>query len=467
MKVTRVAYSKNLNAGKYAQLEEQARRLGVVRTLVWNRFGSVSGVGVKDRAVRDQWLKDGTHLRFGVPANAWKETLRDAMADICASRAAAKVKVRQAIRRKRAAEAEKKRLYTDLKYDWWTNDPYLCRMMRRHSNRGRNHTYNQIVVRSDKYNTFVHANGNVWISVPSLERRKPIRIPLNTAVAPTGTLRLILRNNRVEVHYAIDSSTMNSSRRSCGTGRIGVDKGYTEVLTDSDGIHHGPELGGLLRDESDFLRAKNARRAKIRSIAEKAAEAGDRAKVDRINRNNLGRLRYNRRRHRFKQCVKDVTYKAVHTVIDKADTIVAEDLTKTIPRRKKLGKDANRRLTAWTKGVTARALNDVSGRRGSALLLVNAAYTSQVVPCCRVLGQRSGDRLHCTQCGVVWQADHAGAINVLERAGDPDISLCTPHTRVKQILQERADRRRTGLPGPGLQPHAAESELSDLSSNAQ
>ena len=126
--------------------------------------------------------------------------------------------------------------------------------------------------------------------------------------------------------------------------------------------------------------------------------------------------------------------------------MVAEDLTRSFPSRKKLGKNTNRRLAAWTKGVTAEALTNVSERRGSALTLVNAAYTSQVAPCCRILGKRSGDRLHCTRCGDVWQADHAGAINVLERDGDPDISLHTPHTRVKQLIQERTDRHRTRLP---------------------
>jgi hypothetical protein len=44
------------------------------------------------------------------------------------------------------------------------------------------------------------------------------------------------------------------------------------------------------------------------------------------------------------------------------------------------------------------------------------------------------------------QADHAAAINILHRASDPDITLHTPYTRVRQILQERADRQRTRLP---------------------
>ena len=77
--------------------------------------------------------------------------------------------------------------------------------------------------------------------------------------------------------------------------------------------------------------------------------------------------------------------------------------------------------------------------------LVNAAYTSQVIPGTSALGVRDGDRLHCTSCGVVWDADYAAAINVLERAADPDIGLHTPHMRVEQIIQERG-RHRSRLP---------------------
>src|SRR5690349_14961797 len=97
MKVARIAYCRSLNAGKYAQLEEQAARLGRVRSLVWRRYGSLAGVGVSDRTIRDRWMADGTAVTFGVLANAWKETVRDTVADIRASREAAKVKARKAV----------------------------------------------------------------------------------------------------------------------------------------------------------------------------------------------------------------------------------------------------------------------------------------------------------------------------------------------------------------------------------
>ncbi|MEU4482409.1 transposase [Micromonospora sp. NPDC023966] len=457
MKVTRIAYSTVLNPGKYAALAEQAHRLGRVRSEVWQRYGSIAGVGagLRDRQVRDRWLADGMHVPFGVLANAWKETVRDATADIAANLEAAKVQVRRAISRRTDDPAERKRMFTALKADRWAEDPFLARQMRKHWKRGRNRTHDQIVVRADAYNAVVDGRGRLWLAVPGLRRRQMVRIPLSTTVAPSGTLRLILRGGRVEVHYQIDASRMRSSQRPCGQRTLGVDKGYTEVLTDSDGGHHGTSLGRLLTSESDRLKEGNRRRAKLRSIANTAALRGDHAKAHRIRSHNLGAVKRDRQAARHRARVRTEIFTAVHRIVDKAAAVVAEDLTKRFAGRKTLGKNVNRRLAAWTKGVTAEALANVSERRGSALVHVNAAYTSQACHRCGRLCRRSGDRLHCTSCGVVWQADVNAAINILHRAGDPDIALHTPCHEVKQILQDRTDRHRTRLPVQDSSPATA------------
>jgi hypothetical protein len=79
--------------------------------------------------------------------------------------------------------------------------------------------------------------------------------------------------------------------------------------------------------------------------------------------------------------------------------------------------------------------------------LVNAASTSQVIPGTGFLGKRVGDGLYCPHPGrVVWHAVHAAAITILDRAANADIGLYTPHRRVTQIIQERADRPRSRLP---------------------
>jgi hypothetical protein len=85
---TQIAFSDNINKGKLAALLEQAQRLGAIRTEVWQRFGSLKGVGLGDRTIRDNWLKEGR--TFNVGATPWKQTLCDAIGDIKANREAAK-----------------------------------------------------------------------------------------------------------------------------------------------------------------------------------------------------------------------------------------------------------------------------------------------------------------------------------------------------------------------------------------
>lgn len=346
MKVTRILRAKRPNKGKVAALREQARRLGQVRSDVWQRFGSLHGVGLSDRQIRDAWLSEGRV--FPVSANAWKETLRDAKGDITATMEAAKVKARRCILRHTQDKSEQKRLFTALKGNDWTHDPYLRRVMRKYWVRGHNHTHNQIIVRSDNYTTF-HLGGRVWIKIPGLVKGQRIAIPLDTTVAPTGTLRIILTDDdRIEVHYAIDAEITQD----CGMRTIGVDKGYSEVLVDSDGDHHGQELGQVLTDQSDRLKIKYQRRAKLRALANNTRNP---RKRQHIRRFNLGRKKIHRQMGKTHARIRDIVFQSVNKVVDKAAVIAAEDLTAPMAG-KSFGKNINRRLASWTKGAWRKAL---------------------------------------------------------------------------------------------------------------
>ena len=152
MKVTRIASSENLNPGKLSALEDQAQRLGTIRSEVWQRYGSIHGVEQTDRQIRDAWLKTGR--TFSVLANAWKETLRDAKANIVMTLEAAKVKTRRAIARHASDHQKRQDLYSKLKSNQFTHHRYLARVLRKYWHRGHHHTYNQIIVRSDNDTTF-------------------------------------------------------------------------------------------------------------------------------------------------------------------------------------------------------------------------------------------------------------------------------------------------------------------------
>ena len=436
MIVTRIVTSNHLNSSKYQQLAIQAQRLGKIRSEVWQRFGSIKGVSIpSDRKIRDQWLQEPR--QFKVSANAWKETLRDSFGNIKANRESAKEKVRTTLYKTVVDDQERLARYKKLSSDQWISDNYLRRVMRKHWKHGRNHTNNQIVVRSDNYTTF-QLGGCAWLKIPGLQKGKRIAIPLNTRVEPSGTLRLILQEGIIEVHYTIEAKETEN----CGEETIGIDKGYTEVCVDSDGCHYGKELGKTLSTHSDQLKNKYQARNQLRAIATNKPH-----KNKNIINNNLGRKKLNRQARKVHSQIKDIIYQATHKLMAKAKVIAVEDLTTPITGSK-LSKNINRRLSAWTKGVIAKALDSISRRRGSSVILVNSAYTSQMDSRYGVrLGKRNGDSFYCFD-GVVLPADENAARNVLARLYDSEIDRWTPFQQVKSILLERTERQRLGLLNP-------------------
>ncbi|OQY54392.1 MAG: transposase [Candidatus Parabeggiatoa sp. nov. 2] len=432
-KVTRIIYSDNLNQAKYDALNEIAKRCGSIRTEVWRNYGSIGGLGARFRHVRDSWMAN-KHIK-NLPNTIWRVTLDNTLADIKANREAAKEQVMRHLFRNIDDKPKRQELVDKLKDDaLWIKDSYLRRLMRQYWKHGKNHTFNQIVLEPNSYKCFSH-NGKNYIKVSGLVKGKRIAIPVKSNQAITGRIRLILREGQVEIHYTID----NTDDRACGNKKIGIDKGYTEAFVDSEGEFYGKSLGEVLSKESDYLKKKYQRRNKIKAVFCKVEQKNPK-KAKRIRKHNLGRKKLNRRKQRHQASVKTIVFTAVNEVVDKAKTVVCEDLTKTF-KSKSYGKNANRRLSGWVKGLMALAIDIVASRRGSRVVQVNAAYTSQICSQCGCFGKRTGDKFHCAWgCGAGMQADLNAAFNVKARLDDKELHRWLPFKKVKQILLERCRR---------------------------
>ena len=111
-------------------------------------------------------------------------------------------------------------------------------------------------------------------------------------------------------------------------------------------------------------------------------------------------------------------------------------------------RDTNRRLNGWVKGVMADTLTSISRRRGSALVLVDPACTSQIDSRTGLLqGRRRWDRCYCLD-GVVLDADVNAACNIPARLYDEEITLYMPYREVRALLAERTRTAVGGLPAP-------------------
>lgn len=173
-------------------------------------------------------------------------------------------------------------------------------------------------------------------------------------------------------------------------------------------------------------------------------------KCEKIQRNNLGRKKLERRKKKHRSNVRDKIYKATHSVVDKAKIVVCEDLTFN-KKGSKFSKDQNRRLSGWVKGILAESINSESRRRSSSVVLVSASYTSQIDSRYGVLlGQRSGNQFYCFD-GAVLDSDQNAAQNILARKEDGEIKLFMSAKDVKAILVERTEqfKKRLGLLNQG------------------
>jgi IS605 OrfB family transposase len=373
----------------------------------------------------------------GLPARIWKATLEDALNAIKASRAAALAKCVKIIWRSPHTDQDKKLASTILNHGGWIRYPVFHRLMRKHWPHGESHVANQIVFDVQGYTCFI-LNGQYWIKVSSLISGKRISIPLGKFNHPiTGAIRVRIREDgEVDILYTVDEAVA-CVNRPCGTREMGIDKGYSEVFTDSDGQRHGEGLGELLAQESDHLKEAYAARQKLEAIAQEASTSGKQAKAERIRKNNLGRKKLSARKRRHRQKIRTKIFTAAHAILDKAGTVVVEDLTKVIIGHDR-GRNLNRRLAGWVKGLIQEAIESTSRRRGASVNVVNAAYPSQWLPDCLAFGRRIGEFIYCPLGRGGFVADHIAAVNILHRKNDTGISRYLPYRQVRKVLEERS-----------------------------
>lgn len=430
-KVTRIYQSEQLNRAKFNELSKQAALLGKIRQEVWQRYGSIKGVGISHRTIRNEWVRSRDFTPLA--AKAWKETLRDVIDDIKLYEEAAKEKVRTAIWKHSQEEDERRRLLGLLKGNGWVKDAYLRRKMRAFKRHGKTQVKNQIIVEEGVYRQFIGRNGNTWLKISSLVRGKMLCIPLNSNVVLNGCLRLILKNGIVYVHHTLNQKAFNK----CGDLIVGVDKGYSEAFADSEGNFYGVDFGSTMTKGSAKRHTRGQARNKLYQIAKKNPK-----KAASIYKYNLGRKKLESNDTKQKNLIRNIAFQAAHAIVNIAGEVRAEDLSRPFSGRATKWKAYNRKMSAWARSTLAEALYTVCRARGSCLRVVNCAYTSQVDSKTNLLqGRRVGDKFYHAN-GDVSHADTNAAVNIKVRGGDTAITLYTPHQEVKKILLDRLAANR-------------------------
>ena len=433
MKVTRILEADAPPSG----LATLCETMGFVRADIWRRYGALGNVGKSNQDIRAEIAAAKLYNALPVDGTIRNETTKNIIDDVLMYKAAAMAKVRQAIYVRTKDKAEQKRLFTLLRNDEWQTDNFLHRQMRKHFRHGKSAVDNQFIVRSDKQASKI-VDGQLAITI-RIAKKYGDDITLVTTssgknVELTGrNLRIIVKDGHAEVHYA----TEKGEGRECGSRIIGIDKGYTEAFTDSDGQAHGEKFGAVLTAYSDKTSVTGKNRNKLHALEKNHRAAGRIAKADRIKKNNLGSKKINARRDTTQNQLRTIAYQAAHSIVDKAAVVVSEDLTSPIGKKQQW-KKFNRRMSSWAKGVLAESLDSVCTQRKADHTSVNSAYTSQMDSTTGLLkGKRVGDKFY-RENGDVLQADHNAALNMLARFDDSAISRFTPYLEVRRILLARS-----------------------------
>ncbi|MFF0610701.1 zinc ribbon domain-containing protein [Nocardia tengchongensis] len=472
------------NRAKDAALRAMAVETSRLRQAVWSKMSStsydhLSGYDAK-KLLRQSTL--GPH-QFAIQSRVWASTVDVTLAEIRAWKAARLKPVKRAIFARTDNNAERKRLFGLLKAGKYRSDRWLSRRVRRALGRQRPVPSPRISIAFDNgsYDVSRDAQGRVWLAAMSTVPGKRIRLCLGRLpqrLTPQGSLTVRLARGRWEVLTAFEEAAVTVApalklvAKNTGTrtitapdpsfvhphpGRIaGIDTGVTECFTDSEGRRYGDGLWHRIARASDIGTAKGKRRNKLRAIhdrhldtAARLHELGKRREARRhvnkarcIATQNLGTIKQNRIRDRHRAQIRDVAFQSAHQLFSLMHFVVAEDLTRM--RGKSLGgKRLSRILSSWQRSTLAEALVCVANRRGSSVAFVNPAYTSQQIHACGHLGSRIGKSVHCNvdgcpQRGVVYDTETNAALNILSRAGDPEITLAMRPAAVRSVLERRS-----------------------------
>ena len=172
----------------------------------------------------------------------------------------------------------------------------------------------------------------------------------------------------------------------------------------------------------------------VRNLEEK----GDYEKAERIRTNNLGKIKYNKKKKRYDATAKSFVNRELNRLIreEKPSVIGIENLA-FVSWDDKLPKHVRRKLARWLKGYIDERLEFKCNLNGIKYEYVNAAYTSQECHLCGCLGVRPTQaKFICFNCGEM-NADENAAKTIKKRLHDTEITLYTPYKEVKKILEKR------------------------------
>lgn len=429
--VTGIGYSVG---GDLEAARGQAKKSGKLLPEIWNKYGGLQAWGVDSSVLIKSFKLTNPPQRYALDYEQWEKAFVRCIDEIHAYQEAVKSYVIRDIYRTFGKDGFRDELVKSLHTLEWQQYPLIARWVRRYYHRGHTCKDNQINVTDRKKSPIVKRVSRNVVEVtingspikPRVYKKIKIRFKVGR-ITPTGNLKFLFDDvtGEAQLHYCrivrkVDNENENSA---------GLDKGYTEALTDSQGVVYGDGIGKVMTREVQKRHVRGKARNKLYSIAQNKNQL-------QIHRCHLGKKRWNQREAKKKAQLVNRVREGVNQFFDGHKVAVTEDLSAPI-KSKRRSRAMKRNLSEWCKGQIQKALEEIAYRRKSSVTLVNAAYSSQVDSRNgTLLGNRCGDSFF-TFDGMKLQADCNAAANLLARSSDGEITQYLRFDAVAEILIRR------------------------------
>jgi len=393
------------------ELNYIAQKYTTVKNYVYSRYSGINNMGILSdykKEIRDIWVQTKFAEQWKLPARYWKLALDEAISNIKTEWSNVKNRVKLAVIKNNNITKEERNfilyilkvnelLQNILTYKEFIRpvaimelnirEKYICNLIRRYIR-----CYKGTIPYSTRCSSFMidadmyeykHIDGVLHIFIQGVNRGKRINISLKDRNLHKGNLRIIIKNEVIEIHRSKDVEVKQNWIKE---KVIGIDKGYRCLIATSENSFYGEKLNEYLTKETERLSEVNANRNKLWALMEKCLSERDLVKYNNILLHNFGRKKYNNNKRKFDSLVKSYINRELNKFIEneKPSEIIYEDLT-FVSWQDRYPKHVKRKLSRWIKGYIQQRINYKGALKNILLTKVNPAYTSQFCYKCRCI----------------------------------------------------------------------------------
>lgn len=277
-----------------------------------------------------------------------------------------------------------------------------------------------------------------WLTVATLEKGHPIKIPVKLADYHKEALKEKKLNSSVSLNkrngdwwLTVTYDEEVAVKTTPDAPVVGIDVGIANFITTSTGKHYGT-MHGKLKERHKRDRAKRRRKAKLRACLQKK---GVKKLPSTSSRTGQKLIRQTRQaiNRAVNECFNDPEHAGVQ--------FAYEALSIASMRFK--ARAMNAYLKASHLAHIPQQIKWNAEKRGGMATPVISAYSSQECSMCHYTSRknRPDQQTFCCQvCGFQAHADHNAAVNLSRRIGDKALQACHDRDAIKSLLMKRHEQ---------------------------